>query len=50
MAGYTLQGNLSVGYSYDIIQSDIRNYSTGSHELMLSIKFNNPDENQIPEE
>lgn len=41
MAGYTLQGNLSLGYSYDIIQSDIKNYSTGTHEIMLSIKFNN---------
>jgi type IX secretion system PorP/SprF family membrane protein len=41
MAGYTLQDNLSIGYSYDLIQSDIRNYSTGTHELMLSIKFNN---------
>jgi type IX secretion system PorP/SprF family membrane protein len=41
LAGYTFQENLSFGYSYDIIQSDIRNYSTGSHEIMLSIKFNN---------
>lgn len=41
LIGYTIQNNLSLGYSYDIIQSDISNYSTGTHELMLSIKFNN---------
>lgn len=40
LMGFTLQQNLSLGYSYDILQSDIRNYSTGSHEIMLSIKFN----------
>ncbi|MEQ8907919.1 MAG: type IX secretion system membrane protein PorP/SprF [Vicingaceae bacterium] len=48
MAGYTLQGNLSLGYSYDIIQSDIQNYSSGTHEIMLSIKFNDK-ESQKPE-
>ena len=41
LIGYTLQDNLSIGYSYDILQSDIRNYSTGTHEIMLSLKFNN---------
>ncbi|MBL4706999.1 MAG: type IX secretion system membrane protein PorP/SprF [Flavobacteriales bacterium] len=40
LLGFILQKNLSLGYSYDIIQSDIKNYSTGSHEIMLSIKFN----------
>lgn len=40
LIGYTIQNSLSLGYSYDIIQSDISNYSTGSHEIMLSIKFN----------
>jgi len=41
LVGFTLQSNLSFGYSYDIIQSDIQNYSTGTHEIVLSIKFNN---------
>jgi type IX secretion system PorP/SprF family membrane protein len=41
MAGYqyTFPGgksNLRIGYSYDITTSDIKNYSDGSHELMLS--------------
>ena len=44
LVGFTLQENLSFGYSYDIIQSDIRNYSTGTHEIMLSVKFNKKEE------
>lgn len=40
LTGFTLQKNLSFGYSYDIIQSDISSFSTGSHEVMLAIKFN----------
>jgi type IX secretion system PorP/SprF family membrane protein len=41
LLGVTLQQNLSVGYSYDITQSDLSNYSSGTHEIMLSVKFNN---------
>lgn len=41
--GLVFQENLSVGYSYDLIQSDIGQYSSGSHEIMLSIKFNDPN-------
>lgn len=40
LAGFTLQDNIAFGYSYDILQSDIQNYSTGSHEIMLSVSFN----------
>jgi len=40
LAGFTLQENISIGYAYDFIQSDLGNYSSGSHEIMLSIKFN----------
>ncbi len=40
LIGLTLQESLSLGYSYDFIQSNIANYSTGSHEIMLSVKFN----------
>ena len=40
LIGLTLQENLSLGYSYDFIQSNIANYSTGSHEIMLSVRFN----------
>jgi type IX secretion system PorP/SprF family membrane protein len=40
LIGITLQETLSLGYSYDFIQSNFSNYSTGSHEIMLSIRFN----------
>lgn len=40
LLGFTLQKHLTLGYSYDFIQSDIGNYSSGSHEIMLSVKFN----------
>jgi type IX secretion system PorP/SprF family membrane protein len=39
MIGYTYNNNLSLGYSYDFTTSNLRNYSTGTHELMLSVKF-----------
>jgi type IX secretion system PorP/SprF family membrane protein len=50
LGGYTFQDSFSLGYSYDFIQSNIGNYSSGSHEIMLSIKFNNRNRNQIPTE
>lgn len=40
LAGYVLKENISFGYSYDITQSDLKNYSNGTHEIMLSFKFN----------
>lgn len=46
LGGYTFQDSFSIGYSYDLIQSSISNYSTGSHEIMLSIKFNNRTEEE----
>ena len=42
LAGYVLNDKISFGYSYDITQSDLKNYSNGTHEVMLSIKFNRP--------
>lgn len=37
--GVTFLDNLSLGYSYDFMTSDLKNYSRGSHEIMLGIKF-----------
>lgn len=39
MAGYTYRNNLSIGYAYDFTQSNLKNYSSGTHELMLGIRF-----------
>jgi type IX secretion system PorP/SprF family membrane protein len=37
MVGYWLKKTFQFGYSYDIITSNLRNYSTGTHEVMLAI-------------
>jgi type IX secretion system PorP/SprF family membrane protein len=37
MVGLWLKESFQFGYSYDIITSNLRNYSTGSHEVMLAI-------------
>ncbi|MBL1143818.1 MAG: type IX secretion system membrane protein PorP/SprF [Bacteroidetes bacterium] len=50
LGGYTFQDSFSLGYSYDILQSGIKNYSTGTHEIMLSIKFNKRDREKVEEE
>ena len=37
MLGYWHKESFQFGYSYDIITSNLRNYSTGTHELMLAV-------------
>ena len=36
-----------VGYSYDILSSDLSDYSTGSHEFMIGIRFVAANESEI---
>jgi type IX secretion system PorP/SprF family membrane protein len=38
--GYIFRENLMLGYSYDFTTTDLGNYSTGTHELILGIRFN----------
>jgi type IX secretion system PorP/SprF family membrane protein len=40
MIGFTYKKNLQIGYSYDFAISNLNNYSNGTHELMLGVKFN----------
>jgi len=40
LVGYVYQENLTFGYSYDFTTTNIKNYSTGTHEIMIGIKFN----------
>jgi type IX secretion system PorP/SprF family membrane protein len=40
MIGMTLFENLRLGYAYDFTTSDLRDYSDGSHEIMLGYCFN----------
>lgn len=37
--GYLFQQNLMFGYSFDMTTSNIGNHSSGTHELMLGIRF-----------
>lgn len=38
--GYVFRENLMLGYSYDLTITNLGNYSTGTHELVIGIKFN----------
>ncbi len=38
-AGYTYNNNLSIGYSYDFTTTGLKNYSTGTHELVAGIRI-----------
>ncbi len=38
--GYNYNDMVNIGYSYDITLSKLRTYSSGSHEIMLGVKFN----------
>jgi len=38
--GYNYQDQIYFGYSYDITTSNIYNYSSGTHEIMITFKFN----------
>jgi len=40
MLGYSYDEQFYFGYAYDIGVSDLRNYNTGTHELMIGYRFN----------
>lgn len=39
MVGYCYKNQLRIGYSFDFTTTDLRNYSSGTHELMLGFVF-----------
>jgi len=39
MIGFNYQDMLTIGYGYDITTTDLKNYSTGTHEVLLGITF-----------
>ena len=39
MVGYVMQENVTFAYSYDFTMTNIKKYNTGTHELMIGIKF-----------
>jgi type IX secretion system PorP/SprF family membrane protein len=48
MVGYTYKDNLTIGYSYDITTSNLKNYSNGTHELMIGLRFKAPVTPEVP--
>jgi type IX secretion system PorP/SprF family membrane protein len=40
MVGYILMQNVTLAYSYDFTTTNIRKYSSGTHEIMIGIRFN----------
>lgn len=47
IAGVTLKNMIEIGYAYDITTSQIRKFSTGSHEVILGLRLAN-HEHKIP--
>ena len=50
MIGYTLQENITFAYSYDFTTTDIKKYSSGTHEFMIGIKFHKVAEKKTESE
>jgi hypothetical protein len=43
MTGYQFENNLSIGYAYDLNVGKIGAATSGSHEIVLGIRFNKPN-------
>lgn len=43
LVGFTWR-NLLFGYSYDFTTSNLKNYSTGTHEVMIGVKFSKEED------
>ena len=47
LLGYSIQERYMIGYSYDIPSSDMSDYTGGSHEFMIGIRFLAANESEI---
>jgi len=47
MVQFRLAPQISIGYAYDYLISNLKNFSTGSHELILNFEFNMPQSSHI---
>ncbi len=50
MLGYLYRQNLMIGYSYDFTTTNLQNYSSGTHELMLGVRFVRASTFEMPED
>lgn len=50
MAGYKYKDMITIGYSYDLTVTKLKTISTGTHEIMLGVKFakSNPKDKDKP--
>ena len=46
--GFKYNDMLMIGYSYDYTTSYLSTYTSGSHEIMLGVKFNSSSSEEIP--
>jgi type IX secretion system PorP/SprF family membrane protein len=46
LVGFTMQENITLAYSYDFTSTAIKKHSTGTHELMIGIRFHKTRENK----
>ena len=44
LLGYSIQERFVIGYSYDVLNSDMSPYASGSHEFMIGIRFKSANE------
>jgi type IX secretion system PorP/SprF family membrane protein len=47
LLGYSIQERFMIGYSYDVLNSNMSGYAGGSHEFMIGIRFVAADESDI---
>ena len=47
LLGFMIQEKFMIGYSYDVANSDMSKFSSGSHEFMFGVTFRPSTQNQI---
>ena len=45
IVGFNIKENISIAYSYDYTLTSIKKYTTGTHELMIGVKFHKVEAN-----
>jgi type IX secretion system PorP/SprF family membrane protein len=50
LIGFMYKNYLMIGYSYDFTSSSLKKYSTGTHEIMLGLRFSKQQSKHWPED